>query len=239
MSLSRKSRRLPSGRVGRLLAGTAILATAMAGAAPAVAQSVEDRWQVKVMATGVLPDGAISSVRTDRIGLPARSQVEASDSYVPTVAIEYFLTPSISIETICCVTPHDVEGTGPLAGSALVDDAIILPATVTAKYHLQLDGGLKPYIGAGVTHFFIFSEDVGSGAARLGATEVDLSDEFGFVLQTGFDLPLNDKGWGLTVDAKRYYVDTTATFRAGSTIALQSEHTLDPWVVSAGVSYRF
>ncbi len=239
MFLPSTSRRSHAGRVGRLVAGTAILAAAMAGAAPVVAQSVDDRWQVKVMATGVLPDGAISSVGTDRIGLPAGAQVEASDSYVPTIAIEYFLTPSISIETICCVTPHDVEGTGPLADAALIDDAIILPATVTAKYHLQLEGGLKPYVGAGITHFFIFSEDVGSGAAGLGATEVDLSDEFGFVLQAGFDLPLNDSGWGLTVDAKRYYVDTTATFRAGSTIALQSDHTLDPWVVSAGVSYRF
>ncbi|MFN7388873.1 OmpW family outer membrane protein [Brevundimonas sp.] len=39
--------------------------------------------------------------------------------------------------------------------------------------------------------------------------------------------------------AKRYFLDTTATSRANAAIALLSEHALDPWVVSAGVSWRF
>lgn len=219
--------------------GAALVALAALSANPATAQDPNGRFQVKGFVTAVLPDGEITDVRTDAIGLPGGSQVSASDSYVPTIAIEYFFSPSFSVETICCVTPHDVEGEGPLSGAALVDDAIILPATVTAKYHWAMDGGFKPYVGAGLTHFFIFNEDVGSGAAALGATDVDLSDEFGFVLQAGFDLPLNDRGLGFSVDAKRYFVDTTATFRAGSATALQSEHALDPWVISAGVSYRF
>lgn len=219
--------------------GTTVAALALVSAVPAAAQDPNGRFQVKGFVTAVLPDGEITEVRTDAIGLPGGSQVSASDSYVPTVAIEYFVTPSFSVETICCVTPHDVEGEGALAGAALIDDAIILPATVTAKYHWALDGGFKPYVGAGVTHFFIFNEEVGTDAAALGATDVGLSDEFGFVLQAGFDMPLNDRGLGFSVDAKRYFVDTTATFRAGNAIALQSEHALDPWVVSAGVSYRF
>ncbi len=44
---------------------------------------------------------------------------------------------------------------------------------------------------------------------------------------------------GLSFDAKRYFVDTTATFRAGNAVALRSEHELDPWVISAGLSLRF
>lgn len=219
--------------------GAAIAALAVVSAAPVAAQDAKGRFQVKGFVTAVLPDGEITDVRRDAIGLPAGAQVRASDSYVPTLAIEYFFTPSISVETICCVTPHEVKGEGSLAGRALIDDVIILPATVTAKYHWAMDGGVKPYVGAGVTRFFFFNEDVDSGAAALGATEVDLSDEFGLVLQAGFDMPLNDKGLGFSVDAKRYFVDTTATFRAGSATALQTEHALDPWVISAGVSYRF
>lgn len=219
--------------------GAAVAALALVSAAPAAAQDPNGRFQVKGFVTAVLPDGEITEVRTDTIGLPGGSQVSASNSYVPTVAIEYFVNPSFSLETICCVTLHDVEGEGALAGAALIDDAIILPATVTAKYHWAMDGGFKPYVGAGVTHFFIFNEEVGSDAAALGATDVGLSDEFGFVLQAGFDMPLNDQGLGFSVDAKRYFVDTTATFRAGATTALQTEHALDPWVISAGVSYRF
>lgn len=206
---------------------------------PALAQDNQGRLQIKAFVTAVLPDGEIIDVRTDNIGLPTGSQVSASDAYVPTLALEYFLTPSFSLETICCVTPHDVEGEGALAGAALIDEAIILPATVTAKYHWTMARGFKPYVGAGVTHFFIFNEGVGSDATALGVTDVGLSDEFGFVLQTGFDMPINNRGLGLSIDAKRYFVDTTATFRSGSAIALETEHALDPWVISAGLSYRF
>lgn len=211
---------------------------ALSLAAPAAAQDAGS-VQIKGFVTGVLPDGEIEEVLTDQIGLAAGSQTRATDSYVPTVAIEYFLSPSISFETICCVTPHDVRGAGALDGAELIDNAIILPATVTAKYHFDLGGGFKPYLGAGPTYFMIFSEDVGADATALGVTDVDLSDELGFVLQGGFDVPLNDRGLGLSADAKRYFVGTTATFNAGNTVALQSEHALDPWVVSVGLAYRF
>jgi outer membrane protein len=222
-----------------LMAATTTAALVALSGVPAAAQDAQGRLQVKAFVTAVLPDGEITDVRTDTIGLPAGSQVSASDAYVPTIAIEYFVTPSFSLETICCVTPHDVGGEGALAGAALIDDATILPATVTAKYHWTMGRGFKPYVGAGVTHFFIFNEEAGSDAAALGVTDVGLSDEFGFVLQTGFDMPLNDRGLGFSIDAKRYFVGTTATFRSGSTTSLETEHALDPWVISAGLSYRF
>ncbi len=208
-------------------------------AAPAMAGDNEGKIQIKAFGTAVLPDGAITDVTTDRIGLAAGSNTRATDSFVPTIAAEYFLSPNISLETICCVTPHDVRGTGPLAGARLIENAIILPATVTAKYHFPLGGGVKPYVGVGPTYFFIFSEGVGAAAAALGTTDVNLSDELGFALQTGVDFQLNDEGLGLSLDAKRYFVGTTATFRAGNVTALQTEHDLDPWVLSAGLTYRF
>ena len=210
----------------------------LALATPAQAGSRDGAIQVRGFATAVLPDGGIERVTRDAIGLPAGAQSRATDSVIPTVAVEYFFNSSLSVETICCVTPHDVRGAGALDGAELVDDAIILPATVTAKLHLDL-GAVKPYIGAGPAMFLIFGEDVGADAAALGATSVDLSDEIGLALQAGFDVPLGDGGLGLSVDAKRYFVDTTATFRAGTATALQTEHVLDPWVVSAGIAYRF
>ncbi len=223
----------------RLTYFATLAALSMLTAAPALAQDDSGSVQIKGFVTGVLPDGAISNVEADTIGLPDGAQTRATDSVVPTIAAEFFLSPKVSIETICCVTPHDVRGSGSLAGAALIDNAIILPATVTAKYHFDLGGGFKPYLGAGPTYFMIFDEDVGADAAALGVTDVDLSDELGFVLQAGVDIPLNDRGLGLSFDAKRYFVGTTATFTAGDSVALRSEHDLDPLVVSAGLTYRF
>lgn len=70
-------------------------------------------------------------------------------------------------------------------------------------------------------------------------SETDLSDEFGLALQAGFDMPLNDKGFGLSVDVKRYFIDTTARWFIGNTLAIETEHKLDPWVISTGISYKF
>tara|TARA_R110002020_G_scaffold106578_3_gene248028 strand:- start:178 stop:852 length:675 start_codon:yes stop_codon:yes gene_type:complete len=217
----------------------AVAAAALAMSGAASAGSTDGKLQIKVLGTLVAPDGKITSVELDNIGLPAGTQTEADDKFVPTIAAEYFFTPNISLETICCVTQHDVTGTGPLAGAGLVADANIIPATLTAKYHIVTGSGFKPYIGAGPTYFIFIDEKPGATAKALGATRQKMNDKVGFALQAGFDVPVNDKGLGLTVDAKRYFVNTTARWYAGQTEVLRTRHRLDPWVISAGLAYRF
>jgi len=222
--------------------GTAGVALAMLHT-PAMAQDREDDWageiQFKVLATAVLPDGNIERVNVDAVGLPAGTDTKASDNYVPTVAVEWFVAENFSIETIAGTTQHDVDAISGFApGTELVSDALLLPATVTGKAHLNA-GGIKPYVGAGVAYFVWLDVDPGAAVVPLGVTRTDLTDEFGFVLQAGFDVPLGDDGFGLTFDAKRYFIDTTAQWFAGDTLVIETEHELDPWVVSAGVSFKF
>jgi len=103
-----------------------LAAIAAAGliSAPAVAGSQDGHWQVKLLGTGVLPDGKITELRNNAIGLPAGSQTAANDKAVPTLAIEYFASPAFSIETICCLTPHRVAGAGTISGTEIVDHAL-------------------------------------------------------------------------------------------------------------------
>ncbi|QPC99464.1 OmpW/AlkL family protein [Qipengyuania soli] len=221
-----------------------LLVAAMVGtaflAAPAQAQDNTGKVQVKLLGTAVLPDGKITDKPVDLVPLPAATQTKANDNVVPTVAIEYFFTPEVSIETICCMTQHDVDAVAGLPGAELVSNAKVIPATFTAKYHLNA-GGISPYVGAGVTYFLWV--DVKPGAATvpapLNVTKTKFSDEFGFVLQAGVDVPVGDSGFGITLDAKRYFVDTTAQWYVGNTLAIETDHKLDPWVLSAGVAYRF
>ncbi len=225
-----------------MLANTALGGAAMMLAAtPAMAQD-DDRAgdiQVKLLATAVLPDGKITDINVNLPGLPASLQTKANDNVTPTIAIEYFVTNNISIETIAGMTQHDVDTTAGLpAGAELVSNAKLIPATVTAKYHFDL-GGLKPYVGAGPAYFLWVADDPGAATLPLGVTETNLSNELGLALQAGFDLPVNDKGLGISVDVKRYFIDTTARWFVGNTLAIETEHKLDPWVISAGLSYRF
>lgn len=217
-----------------------LLATAAFAAAvqPAHAQEGQGRLQVKLLATGVLPDGKIDKVRTDLIGLPAGTQTSANDNVVPTLAIEYFVSPAVSVETICCMTQHDVDGTAGLPGAELVSNAKLVPATVTVKYHFN-PGGVSPYVGAGPAYFLFFKEKPGAATRTLGTTRFDMSNELGFALQAGVDIPVNDSGLAVSLDAKRYFIDTNARWFAGTTKVLETRHQLDPWVISAGVALRF
>ena len=116
----------------RMMTAAVAMGALMALAAPAHAE--EGKWQVKLLGTAVLPDGKITDVNKDLVGLPANLQTKANDNYVPTLAIEYFFTPNISVETICCVTQHDVDGTTGMPGAELVSNAKIIPATFTRAY---------------------------------------------------------------------------------------------------------
>ena len=196
--------------------------------------------QGKLLGTLVAPDASITEVKVDNIGLPAGSDTAANDNFVPTVAIEYFVTDNISLETIAGLTQHDVDGTGAIGGLETVSDAKILPATLTVKYNFGDVGGFKPYIGAGPTYFVFIDEQPGTALRGFGAERLQLNDKFGVALQAGFDLPINDSGLGLSVDAKRYFLRTDASWTdATGAELLRTRHEIDPWVISAGLAFRF
>lgn len=235
----RPLRRINEGLMKKLTIAAALAAATML-ATPAQAGDNEGKIQVKLLATGVLPEGNVTAVNNDPLDLTVGADTVASDNVVPTLAIEYFVSPNVSVETICCTTKHHVNGTGTLAGANLVNDVLIIPATFTLKYHLPL-GAIKPYVGAGPTLFIM--TDAKPGATVAGAPfnvdDVDLSSNLGVAVQAGVDIPLGDSGFGLSLDAKKYWVSTTAKFYVNGTNVLETKHKLDPWVLSGGVAYRF
>lgn len=225
------------------------LAAALGLTVPAhAAGNSEGKIQVKLLATAVLPKGSLEEVKYASpavaavLGSVTNPDTKADNNYVPTIAVEYFLSPNLSVETICCVTQHDVDGAGGLDGAkGLVSNRKIIPATLTLKYHLTGAGRIKPYVGAGPSYFLMFDEKVGDTARALGATKVRMSDTAGVALQAGVDVALNDKGLGLSLDAKRYFLGEVKAkwYDGDGAKILETRHKLDPWVLSAGVSYRF
>lgn len=225
----------------KLMLITAAALGALALSGTALAGEAEGKIQVKLLATGVLPDGKVTAVKNDTAGVVSSGAVTntvANDNVVPTVAIEYFFSPSVSVETICCVTAHHVTiSAGSLAGKVAVDNVKIIPATFTAKYHLPL-GAIKPYVGAGPALFIVVSDEPSALVRSVGVTRTHMSSELGVALQGGVDVALGG-GYSLSLDAKKYWVSTDATFYAGTATALKTRHKLDPWLVSGGIAYRF
>lgn len=221
----------------------ALAAAAMA--MPAHAEgNAEGRWQVKLLGTAVLPSGKVSAVKTDALNLVGSGTLTdtvANDNAAPTVAIEYFFNKNVSLETICCTTAHHVNASaGALKGTELISNVVIVPATFTLKYHLPLAGGIKPYIGAGPSVFIVLADNPSTAlkTALPAVTRTKLSSEFGGALQGGVDIALGH-GYGLSLDAKKYWMRTDATVYAATGPVLVTRHKLDPWVLSAGVTFRF
>jgi outer membrane protein len=221
----------------KLAVATAFAAT-MLGSAPALADD-DGKLQIKLLATGVLPDGKITSVDDPGGILTPADQTKLNNNVVPTLAIEYYFAPEFSVETICCLTQHHVSGSaGPIDGAEIVDHVLVLPATLTLKYHFDA-GGIRPYVGAGPAWFFYIDEKPGALPTLLGVDRVKLDNKLGVAVQAGIDVPVNDKGLGISLDAKKYWVKTTANYFVTGAKVLETRHKVDPWVLSGGVYFRF
>ena len=238
-------------KFGQQLATSAALAAALAFSGTARANDYTGHWQFKVLATDVMPSGSLKSVY-DPHGLTAVAgplnglNTTANNNVTPTIAVEYFFTPNVSVETIAGISSHHVTSPA-FGGAGLVDHAQVIPFTVTAKYHLVglLPLGIKPYVGAGPTLFAWINDRPSQLLASGGVagvppiTRTKLSSEFGAVVQAGLDVPVGH-GYSLSVDAKKYFVGTNAHFyTAARGDSLDAKVRLNPWVVSAGVAYRF
>jgi len=249
-------------------ASAAVLAAAMFGAfgaaqaadlntAPAPyytkAPAVEawNPWMIRVRAVGVLPDGRSSVHVLDPSGtlVPASSPASGlhiSDQAIPELDISYFFTQNLAAEVILGVSRHSITGTGVLAGLP-VGKTTVLPPTLTFQYHFTQFGAFKPYIGLGVNYSTFFDTKAYNNADNpvgVPVTRLSVGDSFGAVAQIGFDYMI-DRHWGLNVDVKKvwmrpeYSATVDATAAGLGLIPVAGTAHIDPWLVGAGVTYKF
>ncbi len=213
-------RRLPA--VLLVLAGTVLWS----------AQSVHagDRngdFMVRILGSVVAPD-ADADVR-NAAGLIAGADADINTRVIPAATLTYFFTNNIAAELFCCFTKHTVEAQGSIAALGDLGDSWIFPPVVTLQYHFDPMNGFKPYVGAGVQYMLFFNE---SGNAALGDMSID--NAWGFALQAGVDIEVGD-GWYLNADVKKVWLETDASWAGG----VNADVNIDPWIISAGVGYRF
>lgn len=184
-------------------------------------------WMIRGRALAVVPQ---ESAKLRLGGAPiVGGDVDISNSVVPELDISYFFTKNIAVELILGVTPHKVKGAGALAG-AQIGSAWLLPPTLMLQYHFTDFGAFKPYVGVGVNYTVFFNEK-----AKGGFTSFDLKDSFGFALQAGFDYMI-DKNWGFNFDVKKIFLEPKVKVNNG---LIAGKVKIDPWLIGAGVTYRF
>ena len=176
--------------------------------------------------TGVLPqaDDAIVTAAGADSGL----KVDVGDDWMPTLGFTYFVADHWAVEAILGATQHEVRAKGG-ATDVAVHETWVLPPVVTLQYRPLTEGRFSPYVGAGVNYMVFFD------GKDQNNFKVKLDDGFGYALQAGVDVALQGP-WSANLDVKKVFFETDASINGG---ALKSKVKLDPWVVSAGIGYKF
>ncbi len=205
---------------GMALAG--LLAGAFMGdlaLSPAMAQEEASPWQVRVRGIAVVPDegGPVS---------PIGGTVNIDDSFVPELDFTYFFTDNIAAELILATAEHTVAAT---VGPTALGEVWLLPPTLTLQYHFMPHQQISPYVGAGVNYTIFYNDNAPAGIS------INYEDSFGWVLQAGADLKIDDH-WMLNVDVKKVFLDTDVSINGG---AITAKVDIDPWIFGAGIGYRF
>ena len=198
---------------------------AVASLAPIASQaqsSGENPWMVRVRATDLIwQNGQSGSVVQG-------TNVKPANKVIPEFDVSYFFTKNIAAELV--LTYPQTININYTANQTNLGSIKALPPSLLLQYHFTDLGALKPYVGAGV-NYTIFSN---RNNLSNGAYSVD-SSSVGAVGQVGADYML-DKNWGLNIDVKYATMSTNVTTAAGVN---GGKLTLNPWMPSVGVAYKF
>ena len=236
---------------------------------PAPKADVFHPWQLRIRGVAVIPDGnskfydqagnilPATGLSTGPRSLIVGQSAKISNVGLPIADVTYFLTPNFAAEIQCCVSRNTITGTGTFDGLRY-GSTWLFPPAIIAQYHVTELGAFQPYIGAGPSYsvffrtkpgnlFTPFNSPNGFGAGSFNeVTSLKIRNTFGAVGQIGFDYMINDQ-WGFNVDVKRFLLQPKASATVFNNAAspflgpipVRANIHIDPWMVGAGITYRF
>lgn len=152
--------------------------------------------------------------------------------YTAAIELGAFVYDGIAVSA-SAMLPVETSNTaaGSLEGLGNLGDEEVGFATATVHYHFNRDGTVSPYLGGGVSYMYVTGTEDGV------VTELDIDNAFGTALQAGVDVRLGGS-WSVFADAKKLFIETDARGNLGGG-AITAEATVDPWILQAGIGFRF
>ena len=211
-------------------------------AVPAHAQSTADSGGIEAGDVLLRVRGIMVSPTEKSSGItptfPAE-HVSLGNSVMPEIDLTYMASDHIGFELIAATTKHSAAGvTGTTGGIGKLASTWVLPPTLTAQYHFNPKGAVRPYVGAGVNYSIFWDEKASDGLVKaVGPTKVHMSDSVGWAAQAGIDIDVSPRMF-LNLDVK--YIDMSTDARLTTTaIGTQRVHVdINPVVVGVGVGFR-
>lgn len=213
----------------------AVAAASALGATAEPARAEAGQTFVRVRAIMVAPNETSGPI------LPAFSaeRVKISNSAMPEVDITHMISDHVGFELIAATTKHRASGkTGTTGSIGRLASTWVLPPTLTAQYHLNPEGKVRPYVGAGVNYTLFYSEKPSAALeAAVGQTHVKMKSSFGWAAQAGIDIDISKRTF-LNLDVKYIDIDTTARLATTGIGTQRVKVHLDPFVVGIGIGFR-
>jgi outer membrane protein len=229
-------------KFSKTLVSIAAIAAAFLTSSSAIATEKGD-WLVRARLINIDPNVSSGEV-TDMSGTPlaAPSGIDVDSAPTLDIDISYFFTDNFAVELLLAIpATHDVTATGSLAGLGKIAEVTVLPPALIAQYHFMPNNNIRPYAGAGLGYIFFFDESTTSSLTNglgAGSTGLDVDNTANFLVQAGVDFDI-DKNWFVNIDAKYFWINTTATIQADGANAAKVDFDLDPLVLGIGGGYRF
>ena len=214
-------------KISASLSALALAATA----APAFAQPVEqpDTFVRAGIAYIDLADKGPVFVNGNR---DPGADYKTDKDWIGSFEIGHFVHRNVAVQ-LAVTTPAETFNlpAGSLAGTPNLFNDTSSNFTLTATWHPLRGQTFSPYVGGGIGLNHIWSVE-----EKL-ASDVELSDAHGPVLQAGFEVNVNER-FAVYADVKKAWWSADASGFLGP-LFIEAEAELDPWIIGAGGVFRF
>ena len=164
------------------------------------------------------------------------NEIKIDNNFYAELSGEYWFTPNWSLEgAVAWPTNFTVKYQGDKIGNVK-----LMPNTLTIKYTFMADTDLRPYLGVGGSYTTIGNQHLyipATAAYPLDDIQTDSNHKVGFVGQAGIEYRFA-QSWFADVDL-RYLSNITEDIYQTSSGIKATQVKLQPFLISAGIGYRF
>lgn len=154
--------------------------------------------------------------------------VEVANQIGLTFNATYMFAPNWGVELFAALPfTHGLT----FDGSGEVAEIDLMPPTLSAQYHFNPNGSVRPYVGAGLS-YTRFADERTWGVLQGETLALDAS--FGPAVQLGVDVEVIP-GWFVTADARWFDIDTDATLDGADLGTVE----IDPYAFGVSIGHRF
>jgi outer membrane protein len=213
----------------KTLFGAALALLTCLAPRPSLAQSVEGlaagSFLLRGRVVGVIPNHGGTTIK------PIGGYIDDSNTVSPEIDLSYFFTDHLAMEGEIGVLQQTLTAVDTRLGTVPIGRVSSVPIILMGQYHFRPHARLNPYLGIGIaiTPYY----DVEAAGGRI--QQLSVTSEVGAAFQMGVDYQVQGP-WYANFDVKKLLLSAKASANDGM---VSASGQVNPWVIGAGIGYRF